>query len=88
MDGRLLRIRLPRLARVQRHRASLVLGRGRHRSATAILGRRREATNRLGAIRREARQSNTEPLLRLNLEGLTPEIMEKRRDAVLSISRS
>ena len=29
------------------------------------------------------RQSNTEPLLRLNLEGLTPEIMEKRRDEVL-----
>jgi len=34
------------------------------------------------------RQSNTEPLLRLNLEGLTPEIMEKRRDEVLSIIRS
>ena len=30
------------------------------------------------------RQSNTEPLLRLNLEGLTPEIMEKRRDEVLA----
>jgi phosphomannomutase len=34
------------------------------------------------------RQSNTEPLLRLNLEGLTPEIMERRRDEVLSIIRS
>ena len=34
------------------------------------------------------RQSNTEPLLRLNLEGLTPEIMEKRRDEVLEIIRS
>jgi phosphomannomutase len=33
------------------------------------------------------RQSNTEPLLRLNLEGLTPEIMEQRRDEVLSIIR-
>ena len=33
------------------------------------------------------RQSNTEPLLRLNLEGLTPEIMEKRRDEVLEIIR-
>jgi phosphomannomutase len=33
------------------------------------------------------RMSNTEPLLRLNLEGLTPEIMEKRRDEVLSIIR-
>ena len=33
------------------------------------------------------RQSNTEPLLRLNLEGLTPEIMEKRRDEVLSVIR-
>jgi phosphomannomutase len=34
------------------------------------------------------RQSNPEPLLRLNLEGLTPEIMEKRRDEELSIIRS
>src|SRR5262245_39360375 len=34
------------------------------------------------------RMSNTEPLLRLNLEGLTPEIMEKRRDEVLGIIRS
>ena len=33
------------------------------------------------------RQSNTEPLLRLNLEGLTPEIMERRRDEVLGIIR-
>jgi phosphomannomutase len=33
------------------------------------------------------RASNTEPLLRLNLEGLTPEIMEKRRDEVLAIIR-
>ncbi len=33
------------------------------------------------------RPSNTEPLLRLNLEGLTPEIMERRRDEVLSIIR-
>jgi phosphomannomutase len=31
------------------------------------------------------RASNTEPLLRLNLEGLTPAIMEKRRDEVLGI---
>jgi phosphomannomutase len=34
------------------------------------------------------RMSNTEPLLRLNLEGLTPAIMEQRRDEVLSIIRS
>jgi phosphomannomutase len=34
------------------------------------------------------RPSNTEPLLRLNLEGLTPEIMEKRRDEVVGIIRS
>jgi len=34
------------------------------------------------------RPSNTEPLLRLNLEGLTPEIMERRRDEVLGIIRS
>jgi phosphomannomutase len=33
------------------------------------------------------RASNTEPLLRLNLEGLTPEIMERRRDEVLGIIR-
>jgi len=33
------------------------------------------------------RASNTEPLLRLNLEGATPEIMEKRRDEVLGIIR-
>jgi phosphomannomutase len=34
------------------------------------------------------RQSNTEPLLRLNLEGRTPEIMEQRRDEVLDLIRS
>jgi phosphomannomutase len=34
------------------------------------------------------RASNTEPLLRLNLEGLTPEVMEQRRDEVLSIIRN
>jgi phosphomannomutase len=33
------------------------------------------------------RMSNTEPLLRLNLEGLTPAIMERRRDEVLGIIR-
>ena len=33
------------------------------------------------------RPSNTEPLLRLNLEGLTPEIMERRRDEVLGMIR-
>ncbi len=33
------------------------------------------------------RPSNTEPLLRLNLEGTTPEIMERRRDEVLSLIR-
>jgi phosphomannomutase len=34
------------------------------------------------------RPSNTEPLLRLNLEGLTPQIMERRRAEVLAIIRS
>jgi phosphomannomutase len=34
------------------------------------------------------RPSNTEPLLRLNLEGLTPAIMERRRDEVLEIIRT
>jgi phosphomannomutase len=33
------------------------------------------------------RGSNTEPLLRLNLEAKTPEQMEKKRDEVLSIIR-
>ena len=34
------------------------------------------------------RPSNTEPLLRLNLEGTTSEQMEQKRDEVLSIIRS
>jgi phosphomannomutase len=34
------------------------------------------------------RPSNTEPLLRLNLEGRTPEIMERRRDEVVAFIRS
>jgi phosphomannomutase len=34
------------------------------------------------------RPSNTEPLLRLNLEGQTPELMEKKRDEVLAYIRS
>jgi phosphomannomutase len=33
------------------------------------------------------RGSNTEPLLRLNLEATTPELMEKKRDEVLSVIR-
>src|SRR5215471_9730647 len=33
------------------------------------------------------RASNTEPLLRLNLEAVTPELMERKRDEVLSIIR-
>jgi phosphomannomutase len=33
------------------------------------------------------RPSNTEPLLRLNLEAVTPEMMEKKRDEVLAIIR-
>jgi phosphomannomutase len=33
------------------------------------------------------RASNTEPLLRLNLEAATPELMEKRRDEVLRLIR-
>jgi phosphomannomutase len=33
------------------------------------------------------RASNTEPLLRLNLEAATPQEMEKRRDEVLSLIR-
>ena len=34
------------------------------------------------------RPSNTEPLLRLNLEGRTPEIMAARRDEVLAFLRA
>ncbi|MBA3949958.1 MAG: phosphomannomutase/phosphoglucomutase [Acidobacteria bacterium] len=34
------------------------------------------------------RASNTEPLLRLNLEALTPELMERKRDEVLALIRS
>jgi phosphomannomutase len=34
------------------------------------------------------RPSNTEPLLRLNLEGTTAEQMERKRDEVLSIIRA
>jgi phosphomannomutase len=34
------------------------------------------------------RPSNTEPLLRLNLEALTPELMERKRDEVLDVIRS
>jgi phosphomannomutase len=34
------------------------------------------------------RASNTEPLLRLNLEATTPELMERRRDEVLELIRS
>jgi phosphomannomutase len=33
------------------------------------------------------RASNTEPLLRLNLEATTPEMMEQKRDEVLGIIR-
>jgi phosphomannomutase len=34
------------------------------------------------------RGSNTEPLLRLNLEALTPELMAKKRDEVLGLIRA
>jgi phosphomannomutase len=34
------------------------------------------------------RPSNTEPLLRLNLEALSEELMERKRDEVLSLIRS
>jgi phosphomannomutase len=34
------------------------------------------------------RASNTEPMLRLNLEATTPEMMEKKRDEVLALIRS
>jgi phosphomannomutase len=34
------------------------------------------------------RPSNTEPLLRLNLEARTPELMERKRDEVLATIRS
>ena len=34
------------------------------------------------------RPSNTEPLLRLNLEALSQELMERKRDEVLALIRS
>ncbi len=34
------------------------------------------------------RSSNTEPMLRLNLEAVTPELMEKKRDEVLTFIRA
>ncbi len=34
------------------------------------------------------RASNTEPLLRLNLEATTPELMAQKRDEVLGLIRS
>ena len=34
------------------------------------------------------RPSNTEPLVRLNLEARTPELMERKRDEVLALIRS
>jgi phosphomannomutase len=34
------------------------------------------------------RGSNTEPMLRLNLEALTPELMARKRDEVLSVIRA
>ena len=34
------------------------------------------------------RSSNTEPMLRLNLEAVTPELMEKKRDEVLAFIRA
>ena len=33
------------------------------------------------------RASNTEPMLRLNLEATTPELMQKKRDEVLALIR-
>jgi phosphomannomutase len=33
------------------------------------------------------RASNTEPLLRLNLEAVTPKLMEHKRDEVLAVIR-
>jgi phosphomannomutase len=33
------------------------------------------------------RPSNTEPLLRLNLEALDPELMERKRDEALAVIR-
>jgi phosphomannomutase len=33
------------------------------------------------------RSSNTEPMIRLNLEALTPELMEAKRDEVLGLIR-
>ena len=42
-------------------------------------------TFEMGEWRFNIRSSNTEPLLRLNLEATTQELMEQKRDEVLSI---
>jgi phosphomannomutase len=58
-------------------------------------GRQAERVSHLDGISFEfadwhfnVRPSNTEPLLRLNLEALDPDVMQQRRDEVLSIIRS
>ena len=59
--------------------------------AIAAKAAARDETDGLSLVfddwRLNLRRSNTEPLLRLNLEGTTPEIMEKRRDEILGIIR-
>jgi phosphomannomutase len=45
-------------------------------------------TFEMGDWRFNIRSSNTEPLLRLNLEANTEELMQKKRDEVLDIIRS
>lgn len=45
-------------------------------------------TCEMGDWRFNVRGSNTEPLIRLNLEAKTPELMEEKRDEILSLIRS
>ena len=71
-------------------------GRRRRRGSSALAARyadgtRYHARRRLGRVSRLALQragSNTEPLLRLNLEATTPALMEQKRDEVLGVIRS
>ena len=71
--------------------------RRRRRRSTALSAQlhRRPASTRSTASRRSSRtgtstcaRSNTEPMLRLNLEATTQEMMEEKRDEVLAFIRS
>ena len=78
------------------HRRAQHAGRGRRGEAAGARGalRPRGQVSHLDGLSVETadwhfnvRPSNTEPLLRLNLEALSQELMERKRDEVLSVIR-